>query len=125
MTEQLNDRGQDQRYRDQSRGAVSEDLLGLVPAAFAQHDGGPGSSAHADQGRKGGDGHDDGEGDAHAGQSAGAHIRQVADVHAVHHIIENIDDLGRDSGKCQAEQKLSDTAGSEIHLFYIFLIRHK
>ena len=50
---------------------------------------------------KSGNAHDNRHCDADAGQGAGTDVRDMADVHAVNHVIENVDDL---CGNCRERQ---------------------
>ena len=85
--------------------AVAQDLLGLFFVALAHGDGGAGRAAVAHQGGEGGDDHDQRQADAHAGQGQGAVLGNVADVDAIHDVVQHIDQLGGHGGKCQPEQK--------------------
>ena len=66
--------------------------------------------AGAGQHGKGVDQHEDGHAQPHAGQGGGAHPRHVADVDAVHHVVQKVDDLGHHGGCRQAEHPAADAA---------------
>lgn len=51
-------------------------------------------AAHAGEGGEGGDEHQDGEGDPQAGEGVPPHLRDVADVDAVHDVVQHVDQLG-------------------------------
>ncbi len=73
-----------------------------------------GGAAHAHQGGKGGDGHNERQGDSHPGEGAGADAGDVADVHAVHHVVKQVDELGQDGGQGQLEEQAADVISPQI-----------
>ena len=66
------------------------------------------------QGSKGGNAHDQRQGHPHAGQRVGADIGNVADVHPVHHIVEQVDELGQNGRQGQLEEKAADFVLAQI-----------
>lgn len=55
-----------------------------------------------------------GRGHPHAGQRVGADIGNVADVHPVHHIVEQVDELGQNGRQGQLEEKAADFVLAQI-----------
>ena len=78
----------------------------MIP--LAHKNGGPRRAAEAHEGGEGGDDHDKRHADAHAGQRHRAHIRNVADINAVHDVVQHVDDLRRYGGQGQLEQQPAD-----------------
>ena len=83
------------RGNQQQSQRVAQDFFRLLPVARTQLDRGQGRAALAGKGGKGRYQHNNGEGDAHAGERDVSHLRDVADVDSVHNIIKHIDDLSR------------------------------
>ena len=79
--------GQCDRDDGQCGEAVSQDLLCMIILLFSHVDAGPRCTAHAQQISEGRDDHDDRETDADPGQGICTDSFNVADVHAVDHII--------------------------------------
>ena len=71
-------------------------------------DGGPGRTAGGHQRREGGDNQNQWQAYAHAGKGQIAVTGNVADVDAVHDVVEHIYKLGDDRGDGQLPQKLAD-----------------
>ena len=96
----------EQDRQDHQQGdAVAQDLFGglVVPAAHGHR--GPGRAAHADQVGECGDQHDDGVGDAQAGQSQTARAGDVAHIDAVHDVVQHIHQLCQGGGQGQTEDQ--------------------
>ena len=64
------------------------------------------------------------EGDAYPCKRVGAFAGQVADIHTVHHIIQNVDDLGCNGRQGQLKKKLPHAARAQVHLFCFFVFLH-
>ena len=115
---------QDNGHGYKSSGTVAQDVFCFFLSALAQHNGCPGSAAHAYQGSKGGNRHDNREGDAHACKRMGAFAGQMADIHTVHHVIQHVDDLGCNGRQSQLKKKFSHASRAQVHLFCFFVLLH-
>ena len=93
--------GQDERNDGQHEGTVAEYLFSGSLVAFSHQDRRLRGTAHGGERGKSGNAHDNRHCDADAGQGAGTDVRDMADVHAVNHVIENVDDL---CGNCRERQ---------------------
>ena len=51
-----------------------------------------------------------------AGEGSGAHVCNVTDVHAVHHIVECIDKLGGDGGDSQNQKQMAYRLLPQVNL---------
>ena len=69
--------------------------------APSHHNGSPGSPAHTGEGGESRDDGDQRKADTHAGEGKRPYLRDMTDVHAVNHVIENVDDL---CGNCRERQ---------------------
>ena len=114
LAETLDHHCENQGGDHQHGGAVAQNALGLLGLSLAHHDGGTGRAPHAHQGSKGGNAHDQRQGHPHAGQRVGADIGNVADVHPVHHIVEQVDELGQNGRQGQLEEKAADFVLAQI-----------
>src|SRR5699024_10586879 len=93
LAKDQHDGGQDDRYDDERGKAVAQDLLSAFVVFAAHADAGAGRAAHAQQIGERGNDHDEGKAHADAGQRGRADLGDVADVHAVDHVVQGIDDL--------------------------------
>ena len=89
-------------------GGVAQNFLRALPVSRAQADGGQRGAPHAGEGGEGRDEHEDGEGDAKAGEGGTAHLRDVADVDTVHNVVQHVDELGRHRGQGQLDHQRAD-----------------
>ena len=101
-------RGEHHRRNQQHGGGVAQNLLRALPVPRTQADGGQRGAALSGEGGKGGDEHDDGEGHPHSGEGDVAYLGDVADIDAVHNVIQHVDDLGRHSGYRQFQHQRAD-----------------
>ena len=105
--------GQDHCRAQQHGEGVAQDALRLHPPLRPQLDGGQGGAPLPRKGGKGGDQGDDGEGDPHAGEGHVPDLRDVADIDAVHNVIEHVDDLSRDRGHRQLQNQFPNGGGGQ------------
>ena len=122
----------EEEYRRQRQGeedlqgeAAAQDAFRLVVVPLAHGDGGPGGAAGGHQRREGGDDEDHRHADAEARQGQVAAHGHVADVDAVHDVIEHVHDLGRHCGDGQPSQQRADGLGAQkglvlIHVSFSF-----
>ena len=121
----VKDDGQDDREEQRHGKAVADDLFCLLLVALAHGDGGAGRAAGADEHGKGVQEHQDGGKQAHAGQSRRADPRDVADVDAVHDVVQQVDHLRHNGGDHQLEQELFHVTRAHILLFFLRLCHGK
>ena len=105
--------GQDRCRAQQHGEGVAQDALRLHPPLRPQLDGGQGRASLPRKGGKGGDQGDDGEGDSHAGEGHVPDLRDMADIDAVHNVIEHVDDLSRDRGHRQLQNQFPNGGGGQ------------
>ena len=94
--------------------AVGDDLFGLLPVPLPQSNGGARRAARAHQHGKSVQQHQNGCEQPHAGQRCRANARNVADVNAVHDVIQQIHDLRYHGGDHELQHQLFDAAGAHI-----------
>ena len=100
--------GEDETREDIQRNLVGEDLARHLVVLLAQEHGDHGGCAHAHQRtERGGDVHER-EGDGQAGDGQGAHFRNMADIDAVHHVVQRRGCHGDDAGNSILLDQLSD-----------------
>ena len=116
-SEYLDENRQQDAKHNQENKAVRHDVLRVFFFVFAKLDRSARSPAHADQTRKGGNRHDDRHRDADPCQRKRAMIGNVADVHPVHDVVQNVDDLGDNAWQRKRKQQLDDRSGSQIDRF--------
>ena len=114
--------GEDGRDHQLEGKASAQNALGDTVFPLAHMDGGTGRAAGGDQSREGRDDHDEGHTDPHAGQSQVPVPRHMADVDAVHYVVEHIDELGDHRGEGQAEQELPDGGGAQKGFLFFHVI---
>ena len=105
---------QDERNDGQHEGTVAEYLFSGILVAFSHQDRRLRGTAHGGERGKSGNAHDNRHCDADAGQGAGTDVRDMADVHAVNHVIENVDDLCGNCRERQFKKKRPDRRTAEI-----------
>ena len=100
----------DQQHDGKHRGddqlqskAAAQRLFRRVRILLSQENRGPGSAAGTDEGSKGGDDHDDRKAYPHACKRQITVAGHMTDVDAVNNVVEHIDDLRRQSGRCQLQ----------------------
>ena len=113
---------QEHREDHQHGEAVADDLFCLLLIALAHGNGGAGGTARTDEHGKGVQQHQDGGEQAHARQRRRTDAGNVADVDAVHDVVQQVDHLRHDRRDHQLEQQLLDVAGAHILLF--LCLRH-
>ena len=121
LAEDQDDGGQDQCHENQHGGAVSQNFFRIVLLSLSHHDGGSRRAAHAHQSRESGNRHDERHGNAHAGEGVGTDVLNMPDVHTVHHIVHDIDDLGHNGRKGQLKKKAADGTVPQIGLLCLCL----
>ena len=92
---------------------IAQNLFRPLPVPRPQADGGQRRAAHPGEGGKGGDQHQDREGHPQPGEGGAAYHCNVADVDAVHDVVEHIDELGRHGGQGQLEHQRADGGAGE------------
>ena len=99
---------------DEQGGTVAQNGVGLVllPLSHAHHR--TGAASHAHQGGDGGDEHQHRETHPQAGEGQIPHLLDVADVNAVHDVVQGIDQLGGYRGQRQPQQQLADRVPAQI-----------
>ena len=100
-------------HADEQNRAVAERFFGAGFVALAEKNRGARRPAHADKGRERGNEHNQRQADADAGQRVLADDLDMADVHAVDNVIEQVDDLRGDRRHGQPEEQLSDALGAK------------
>ena len=110
-----------QRCADEQQEAEGRlhDPPGPLVVPLAPGDGAERSAAGAAEIGKGADQRNQREADAQARQSNGAlRLRQVADVHPVHDVVEHVDQLGQHDGQSQLHDQRRDLALGKITFYY-------
>ena len=123
MTKQQQHRRQQQRNGDLQRKTAAQQFLGGIVVAAPQRDGGPRRAAGSDQRRKCRHDHDDRHANAHAGQRKAPDFGNVADVDAVHDVIEHVDELGDDRRHGQPHEQFADRFRAQKRLIFGLHIR--
>ena len=88
--------------------AAAQDFFRRVMVLLPHVNGSPGRAAGGHQGRKGGNDQNQRQAHAHAGKGQVPVPGNVADVNAVHDVVEHVHQLGDDCGHRQLPQKLSN-----------------
>ena len=110
--------GQHCCHQEQQGGGVAQYLFCALPVPRPQADGGQRRAAHPGEGGKGGDQHQDREGHPQPGEGGAAYHCNVADVDAVHDVVQHIDELGRHRGQGQLyHQRANRGAGQRLLAF--------
>ena len=108
-----------EHHRQHRRGAqeqghrVAQDALSPLPVSRPQADGGQRGAPLAGKGGEGGDQGDDGKGHPQAGEGGAPDDRDVADIDAVHDVVQQVDELGRHRGHRQLPHQLPDGGGGQ------------
>ena len=87
---------------------VAKDPLRLVLFSRPQLDGGQRSASLPGKGGKGGHQRNDGKGHPHPGQCQVPHLGDVADVDAVHDVVQHVDELGGHRWYGQLQHQTAD-----------------
>ena len=116
--------GQHQAGDQQQRQRAAHDLLRLPVVAFPAGDGAERPAAGAEEHREGRDERENGGADPDAGQGQTALEGDVADVHAVHHTVENVDELGQHHGDGHVQNRAPDAALGKIVSVFAVLCLH-
>ena len=106
--------GQHHGKEHQHGKAVGDDLFGLLPVPLPQSNGGARRAARAHQHGKSVQQHQNGCEQPHAGQRCRANARNVADVNAVHDVIQQVHHLRHHGGDHELQHQLFDAAGAHI-----------
>ena len=101
---------------EQETVGVAHDAPRLFLVPLPPGDGEEGGAAGGAEGLEGADDHEDGGGDADAGEGQLAPLRHVADVDAVHDAVQGVHKQGQDHGEGQAQDVPRQAALGEITL---------
>ena len=107
-------RGQQYGQQHQHSEAVAQNFFCPVLVALSHGNGCPGSAAGTCQHGGGGDQHEDGGEEAHAGEGGAADFGNVADVDPVNDVVEQVDDLSHQCGNRHLHHQFFDAAGSHV-----------
>ena len=105
---------QHDREGQQHRKAVGNDLFGLLPVPLPHGDGSPGRAAGTHQHGKGIQKHQNGGEQSHAGQRRRADAHNMADVNAVHNVVQQVHNLCHDSRDHQLQHQLFHVSCAHI-----------
>ena len=111
--------GEHHRHQQKHGKAVAHDLFRPVLFPPAHGNGSQGRTAGACQHGKGGDKHENGGKQTHAGEGVGADFRNVADIDPVHDVVQQVNDLGHHRGNRKLDHLAFDASGAHI-LFLCF-----
>ena len=106
--------GQHSRQNQQQRKAVAHDFFSGIVIAAAHGNGRAGRAAGAAQHGKRGNQHQNGGKQANARQRGCADLRHMADIDAVHNVIQQVYHLRHHRGQCQLGQQLGNAAAPHI-----------
>ena len=105
---------EDDAYDEIERQDGGKDLLRLFIVLLPEEHGDEGHRSHAHEGAEGGGQVHQREGDRKAGDRVRAHVPDVADVDAVHHIVQRRRSHGDDARDCVHLQKFSYAQRAEF-----------
>ena len=101
------------RQQQHSKGR-SHDPSSFFFVSCTSRDGEKRRAAHAKQVGKGIEDHNNGKTDAQAGQRQVAGARDLADIHAVHNIVEQVDQLRHGHGQSQLDDTTTDLSFRKV-----------
>ena len=106
--------GQHHRKEQQHGKAVGDDLFCLFPVALPQSNGGAGRTACAHQHGECIQQHQDGSEQAHAGQRCRTDARDMADVNAVHDVVQQVHDLRYHRRDHELQHQTADVPAAHV-----------
>ena len=106
------DNSQDQGDDDLHGEAVSESLFGFRRVIFTHKDAGSGSASVSDKSSKGRYDHNKRHTDTYTGKGKSTLSGNMTNIDTIDDIVEHIDELCSNCGKCKLQKQLSDRLGS-------------